>query len=66
MPKITYIDHEGSECAIEAKQGETVMEAAIKNSVPGIDADCGCACALAAVNVWRVLALAESADERSK
>ena len=53
MPKITYIDHEGNERTVEAKNGESVMEAAIKNSIPGIDADCGgaCACATCHVNV---------------
>ena len=45
MPTIIYIDHEGNERQIEAKNGESVMETAIKNSVPGIDADCGGACA---------------------
>ena len=41
MPKITYIDNEGTERTVEAKNGESVMETAIKNSIPGIDADCG-------------------------
>ena len=52
MPKIIYVDHEGNERAIEAKNGETVMETAIKNSVPGIDADCGGACACATCHVY--------------
>lgn len=52
MPKITYVDHDGTERAIEAKNGETVMETAIKNSVPGIDADCGGACACATCHVY--------------
>lgn len=52
MAKITYIDHEGNELEIEAKNGETVMETAIKNSVPGIDADCGGACACATCHVY--------------
>ena len=52
MPKITYIDHDGGERQIEAKTGETVMETAIKNSVPGIDADCGGACACATCHVY--------------
>ncbi|MEP1599723.1 MAG: 2Fe-2S iron-sulfur cluster-binding protein, partial [Hyphomonas sp.] len=47
MAKITYIDSEGTERVVEAQNGETVMEAAIKNSIPGIDADCGGACACA-------------------
>ena len=52
MTKITYIDHEGTEREIDAKNGETVMETAIKNSIPGIDADCGGACACATCHVY--------------
>lgn len=52
MPKIIYVDHAGTERAIEAKNGETVMETAIKNSIPGIDADCGGACACATCHVY--------------
>ena len=52
MAKITYIDHDGTERVIEAQNGETVMEAAIKNSIPGIDADCGGACACATCHVY--------------
>ena len=52
MPTIIYKDHEGNERPIEAKNGETVMETAIKNSVPGIDADCGGACACATCHVY--------------
>ena len=52
MAKITYIDHDGTERVVEAQNGETVMEAAIKNSIPGIDADCGGACACATCHVY--------------
>jgi len=52
MAKIIYADHTGEERSIEAKNGETVMEAAIKNSIPGIDADCGGACACATCHVY--------------
>ena len=52
MAKITYVDHEGNELVIDARNGETVMETAIKNSVPGIDADCGGACACATCHVY--------------
>eukprot|EP00903_Cladosiphon_okamuranus_P002892 g2890.t1 len=52
MAKIIYVDHEGTERAIEAANGESVMEAAIKNSIPGIDADCGGACACATCHVY--------------
>lgn len=52
MAKIIYVDHEGTERAIEATNGESVMEVAIKNSIPGIDADCGGACACATCHVY--------------
>ena len=52
MAKIIYVDHEGTERTVEATNGESVMEAAIKNSIPGIDADCGGACACATCHVY--------------
>jgi 2Fe-2S ferredoxin len=52
MPKITYIEHNGKEHVIEVPQGWTVMEGAVKNRVPGIDADCGGACACATCHVY--------------
>ena len=52
MAKIIYVDHEGAERVIEATNGESVMETAIKNSIPGIDADCGGACACATCHVY--------------
>ena len=51
MPKITYIEHSGKEHVVEAPNGQTVMEAAVKHAVPGIDADCGGACACATCHV---------------
>lgn len=41
MTKITYIEHDGTEHVVDVKPGLTVMEGAVKNNVPGIDADCG-------------------------
>ncbi len=52
MPKITYIEHSGTEHVIDAENGVSVMEAAVKNMVPGIDADCGGACACATCHVY--------------
>jgi len=52
MAKITFIEHDGTEHAVDAENGMTVMEVAIKNSVPGIDADCGGACACATCHVY--------------
>ena len=52
MAKIIYIDHAGLERPIDVKTGLTVMEGAIKHNVPGIDADCGGACACATCHVY--------------
>lgn len=52
MPKIIFIDHSGSEREIETKAGTSVMEAAVQNMIPGIDADCGGACACATCHVY--------------
>lgn len=52
MAKITYIEHDGTQHVYEGEDGMTVMEVAIKNSVPGIDADCGGACACATCHVY--------------
>jgi len=52
MPKITYIEQNGAEHVVEAENGVSVMEAAVKNMVPGIDADCGGACACATCHVY--------------
>ena len=52
MPKITYIEHNGKEHTIEVKVGQSVMEGAVKNNIPGIDADCGGACACATCHVY--------------
>jgi 2Fe-2S ferredoxin len=52
MPKITYVEFSGTEHAIEVKAGLTVMEGAVKHNVPGIDADCGGACACATCHVY--------------
>jgi 2Fe-2S ferredoxin len=52
MAKIKYIEHSGIEHEIDVANGLTVMEGAIKNKVPGIDADCGGACACATCHVY--------------
>ena len=41
MPKITYIENSGKSQTIEVTNGLTVMEGAVQNDIPGIDADCG-------------------------
>lgn len=52
MPKITYVEASGTKHAVEAPSGQSVMEAAVKHAVPGIDADCGGACACATCHVY--------------
>jgi 2Fe-2S ferredoxin len=52
MTRITYIEHNGTEHVIDANNGESVMEAAINNLVPGIDADCGGACSCGTCHVF--------------
>ena len=52
MPKITYIDAFGTARTVDAEIGATVMETAIRNGVPGIEAECGGACACATCHVY--------------
>ncbi|MFP4518797.1 MAG: 2Fe-2S iron-sulfur cluster-binding protein [Oceanicaulis sp.] len=52
MAKITYIEHDGTEHVVDVEDGLTVMEGAVRNMVPGIDADCGGACACATCHVY--------------
>lgn len=52
MPKVKYIDQAGAERVVEVPVGWSVMEGAVKNLVPGIDADCGGACACATCHVY--------------
>lgn len=52
MPKVTYIEHDGTAHSIDLAVGLTVMQGAVNNSVPGIDADCGGECACATCHVY--------------
>ena len=52
MAKVTYITHDGNEHVVEITPGWSLMEGAVKNRVPGIDADCGGACACATCHVY--------------
>ena len=65
MPKITYVDSSGTERTVEGKNGMTVMETAIKHNVPGIDADCGGACACVTCHVYVDPAFAEKVGKPS-
>jgi 2Fe-2S ferredoxin len=52
MAKITFIDNEGTARTVEGEIGATVMETAIKHAVPGIEAECGGACACSTCHVY--------------
>ena len=52
MPNITFIDAHGESRTVEGETGSTVMETAIRNAVPGIEAECGGACACATCHVY--------------
>ena len=65
MPKIKYIEHTGKEHEVEVPSGWSVMEGAVKNNIPGIDADCGGACACATCHVYVDEAWREKTGEAS-
>src|SRR5208283_2512492 len=52
MTKVTYIDASGQARTVEGQIGSTVMETALRNSIPGIEAECGGACACATCHVY--------------
>ena len=54
MPRILYVEASGAEHPVEVPEGWTLMEGAVKNAIPGIDADCGGACACATCHVFVV------------
>ena len=52
MAKIIYIEHDGKSHTIEVANGLSVMEGAVQNNIPGIDADCGGSMACATCHVY--------------
>ena len=52
MAKITYKDYQGNSKTIDIENGLSVMEGAVKNEIPGIDADCGGGMACATCHVY--------------
>ena len=52
MAKITYIEHNGTNHTVDVQNGLTVMEGAVQNNIPGIDADCGGSMACATCHVY--------------
>jgi 2Fe-2S ferredoxin len=66
MPKITYIEHDGTVHEVDAEVGSTVMEAALKGGVTGIVAECGGACTCATCLVHVDQAWAAKTGERTE
>lgn len=52
LPQITYVTWSGDRIVVEVPVGKTVMEGARENAIPGIDADCGGACACSTCHVY--------------
>jgi 2Fe-2S ferredoxin len=52
MISVTYITHSGQSYEIKGDEGATLMEVAMRNGVPGIDAECGGACSCATCHVY--------------
>ena len=52
MPKVTYIEYDGTPHTVDVPVGTSVMRGAVDNNVPGIDADCGGECACATCHVY--------------
>jgi 2Fe-2S ferredoxin len=66
MVKLTFIDPDGEKHEVESEDGDTLMDLAVNNDVPGLDADCGGACACATCHIILDLELFSSlkgADE---
>lgn len=51
MGSITFIEHNGTQHIVDIGEGKSLMQIAVENSVPGIDADCGGACACGTCHV---------------
>jgi ferredoxin, 2Fe-2S len=70
MAMITFVQPDGVRTVVDATSGRTVMEAAVRNNIAGIDAECGggCSCATCHVYVdpqWSAIAAGRSDDESS-
>jgi ferredoxin, 2Fe-2S len=65
MPNVTYISPDGTETTLEARDGDSVMEIAVKNGVKGIVAECGGACSCATCHVYVDEAFVGAAGEVS-
>lgn len=52
MPSVTYVEHNGTRRTVEVPDGLSLMEGALKHRIPGIEGDCGGACACATCHVY--------------
>jgi 2Fe-2S ferredoxin len=52
MPQVTFVQYDGTKHVVAAEEGMSVMEVAVRNGVPGINADCGGACACGTCHVY--------------
>ena len=66
MTKITYIENNGKEHSVDVQNGLTVMEGAVQNDIPGIDADCGGSMACATCHVYVKDDWYDKLDEKSE
>ena len=66
MAKITYITHDNQNHTIDVQNGLSVMEGAVQNDIPGIDADCGGSMACATCHVYVKDDWYDKLDEKSE
>lgn len=66
MPRVTYVQHNGTVHNVELKSGMSVMQGAVDNGIPGIDADCGGQCACATCHVYVDPAWVENTGDPSE
>jgi ferredoxin, 2Fe-2S len=52
MPKVTYIEHDGTRHLLEVESGLSVMQGAVQDAIPGIEANCGGSCACGTCHVY--------------
>lgn len=64
MVKVIFEDHQGTKRDVDAKPGMTLLEIAMANMIPGIDGDCGGACACATCHVYVAEGWLEKLDEK--
>ncbi len=65
MPRITFVTHAGQEYPVDAKVGDSLMQAATSNLVPGVLADCGGNCACATCHVYLDATWGAAVSERT-